>query len=178
MTKVNIHPTPALGTTAGEHANTLPLVMKPSFDGRLFSGVTPDACHTPDWLPINDWGYHTAWSGTRGESVLGHRLSYRLFVGPIPDGGLVLHRCGNAACVNPHHLYVGDALQNQKDRNFHAQFDARRVPQTKLTNSDVLNIRASTKRNVDLAREYGVQRSTISNIRHGRARSNVVGGAA
>lgn len=36
--------------------------------------------------------------------------------GPIPDGLWVLHHCDNAACCRPTHLYLGDAVQNARDR--------------------------------------------------------------
>lgn len=41
------------------------------------------------------------------KTVRVHRWSYEHFVGPIPKGLHVLHRCGVSCCVNPDHLYVG-----------------------------------------------------------------------
>lgn len=51
-----------------------------------------------------------------------HRVSWKLFNGPISGGAWVLHKCDNRRCVNPDHLYLGDRQQNINDmmaRNRH-----------------------------------------------------------
>lgn len=51
-----------------------------------------------------------------GEKRGAHRVAYELFVGEIPCGMFVCHKCDNKRCVNPEHLFVGSAKDNAQDR--------------------------------------------------------------
>lgn len=51
-----------------------------------------------------------------------HRLMYERYVGPIPDGMVIRHRCDNPPCVNPAHLEPGtqaDSVWDMTSRGRH-----------------------------------------------------------
>ena len=60
----------------------------------------------------------------------GHRYSYTLFKGDIPEGLVIRHTCDNPACINPDHLKPG----TQKD-NVHDMFERNRFRDAKGENN-------------------------------------------
>lgn len=70
------------------------------------------------------YGYGRLWIGPH--AVGAHRFSYELANGPVPSGVLVCHSCDNPACVNPAHLWLGSAAENNRDRD--AKGRARHLP--------------------------------------------------
>jgi len=53
--------------------------------------------------------------GSVGETGYAHRRAYERFIGPIPPGLYVLHRCDTPLCINPSHLFLGTQQDNLDD---------------------------------------------------------------
>lgn len=101
------------------------------------------------------------------KKMLAHRVSYELFVGPIPEGLVVRHRNDTPLDVNPRNLILGTQRQNMQDKiDRSRQARGVNLPQHKLTELDVVSIRDAwpgiSQR--ELARRYGVCGPTVSNV--------------
>lgn len=119
-----------------------------------------DACWL--WQGTKRCGYGLfSFSGVQWSA---HRFAYVIGNGPLMAGLDVLHRCDNPPCVNPAHLFLGTHVDNMADM----VAKRRGKPKAKLTASQASEIRASGGRPIDVAREYGISPSTVSNIRAGR----------
>lgn len=94
--------------------------------------------------------------------LLAHRVSHELFVGAIPPGQLVCHRCDNTLCVNPDHLFLGTHADNMADMARKG-----RSGRTRLTEAAVIDIRSGRylgQTHSKIARSLGVSESTIRAI--------------
>ena len=60
-------------------------------------------------------GHGLMYTAFRRKKILAHRLAFWLGTGRWPKM-LVLHKCGNAGCCNPKHLYEGTSYENAQDR--------------------------------------------------------------
>lgn len=128
-----------------------------------------------EWIGTKSRGYGCVIStGKRkGRKILrAHRVSWEIHYGPIKDGIIVCHRCDNPSCVNPKHLWLGTPVENNRDRDSKGRQKTPRGenhPMTKLTDSDVLRIRALHGRGIEqkkISKMFNVYPSTVSQIVH------------
>ncbi len=99
-----------------------------------------------------------------------HRFAFEQLNGAIPKGMFVCHSCDNPSCVNPAHLFLGTLQDNHKDmmnkgRQGHGRHPGSTNPSAKLTEQQVLEIRALPGPNRKIAEVYGVAKCTIDDIR-------------
>lgn len=53
----------------------------------------------------------------RSKCLYPHRVAYEFFIGAIPAGMVLDHRCGNRICINPFHLEVVTINENSRRGN-------------------------------------------------------------
>lgn len=103
-----------------------------------------------------------------GKQLHGHRISWMIHRGAIPDGLCVCHNCpggDNRWCVNPDHLFLGTLQDNNRDtakKGRYAMFS-----NAKLNPIHVRAIRKDFKNGTtrkELASRYGVALVTIKRI--------------
>lgn len=111
-------------------------------------------------------------SQTRGylrhdhKKITASRASYMIFNGPIPKGLWVLHKCDVSLCVNPRHLYLGEARDNSRD-----MVTRGRAPRgehhklSKLSDVDITAIREDRRSTRTLTKLYHVHKTTIKRVR-------------
>lgn len=107
--------------------------------------------------------------GMRG-SALAHRVAYYLANKTLPPGLCVLHTCDNRRCVNPSHLVLGtnqdntdDMMQKGRDR-----VKGERHKNHKLTETQVAAIKADSRFQRTIAKEYGVSQALVSALKNGK----------
>jgi predicted XRE-type DNA-binding protein len=147
--------------------------MSRSWDGMIHR--SDDGC----WLwtgQKNSKGY-----GVYKSKFLVHRLSFRVhndygITIEDMDGMVVMHSCDNPLCCNPAHLSLGTQQDNMEDMTEKGRRKCieggERHPCSKLTEQQVIEIRNRYAnggiKQRQLATEYDVKQSTISEIVNGK----------
>jgi hypothetical protein len=132
----------------------------------------PDANGCELWTGGKFWnGYGVIWRN--GKHAYAHRTAWELGHGEIPDGKIVCHRCDVKLCVADAHLFLGTDADNSADKVAKGrQARGAMLPQTKLSEADVLAIRAigRTRSQKEISAMFGVSQSVVSNILSGKRR--------
>jgi hypothetical protein len=125
-----------------------------------------DACW--NWTGASRNGYGLF--GLRGAMVGTHRLALVQSSGLNPADLDCCHNCNNRKCVNPTHLRWDTRTNNLHDR-IAAGTDPKgeRHGMSKLTEEQILAIRADDRSQRIIATEYGVSQPLISKIKSGDA---------
>ncbi len=139
-----------------------------------FQQGDPSECWLWEGASHSKKGYGFFWDNISKEHTLAHRFSYKLFVGSIPKGMCVCHRCDNPRCVNPRHLFLGTHADNMVDMVSKGRSTrGERAPEVKLTVEQVMEIKRTIQGGEwnprELATRYGVSRTLFYAIRRGRA---------
>lgn len=132
---------------------------------------SPDECW--EWQGSkNHLGYGVF--SLNGLSRKPHRVVLELAGHTLSPSDVVMHLCDNRACANPGHLRIGTQAENiadmiSKGRGLRNEAH----PQARLTNAQVAEIRAASKRGEtqrSIARSFGVSQSTVWRISHNVSR--------
>lgn len=114
-------------------------------------------------------GYGFFWLD--GRNVHAHRAAQFLFVGEIPDGERVLHKCDVPACVNLKHLFLGSSQDNTDDMRAKGRMSkGQDAPLAKLSELDAIEVLrryAAGETQVSLAAAFDVSSGTISSLVRG-----------
>ena len=132
-------------------------------------GLRPSDCWR--WIgAVNSAGYGSILLADRRTMVV-HRLSYEMHHGvKLSPDQAVCHSCDVRRCVNPNHLWLGSAADNNRDRHLKgrsrgASHSGAKNPMSKLTDDDVRAIRASKGTLAEVASQFGITVQTVRNIK-------------
>lgn len=103
-----------------------------------------------------------------------HKIAWELTHGVVAPGLFVCHRCDNPRCCNPTHLFVGTAADNHADMVAKGRSNrGERHGLSKLTASQVTEIRRATGTLRQIAKQFGITDSNASYIRRGKTWTHV-----
>src|SRR5882724_3668776 len=128
--------------------------------------LVPGPLNTPCWQWQGCCGSHGyGMMSVGGKRFCVHRLSYQVFVGPIPVGMFICHTCDDRKCINWEHLFDGTGKDNSDDMV--AKGRGRLDNNAKLSSEQVIEIRKLCDRGLShyyIAPLFDVSQATISRV--------------
>lgn len=134
-----------------------------------------------EWHGYKDvYGYGVLLVSTDGtkKNKKAHRLSYEQTYSEIEVGKFVCHRCDVRNCIEPTHLYLGTAADNNKDMMLKGRYrsgkqdnNGEKNPNAKLTLKQVDSIKVLFQYGItqkQIANSLSLHRSTIQRIASGK----------
>lgn len=79
--------------------------------------VMPSGCHEWQGTRGPKSGYGQVYVGSQRRIRPAHRVAYAIRNPDFDQNLFVLHKCDNRVCCNPDHLFLGDAMDNMRDRD-------------------------------------------------------------
>lgn len=151
---------------------------------KSFTKSDPDKCW--EWeskLTNGGYGQFKFYDKKNKQKTTGaHRISFIFYKGEIPEGMFVCHSCDNPRCVNPKHLWLGTAADNNADK-VSKNRQARHIHKNgnilgrKVNDQQVKEIREKYKTGKysqrDLGKEYSVVHATICQIVNHKTRKDL-----
>lgn len=141
----------------------MPRSNTPADFWKRVSVASTDEC----WLwigPVTDRGYGKL--SYLGKDMRAHQVAFLLTNGYQPPA--TLHKCDVRKCCNPAHLFPGDSGLNNRDRaakNRSFRPVGSLHPMSKLTESNVLEIRNSDMDNDSLAIKFGITSKYVAQVK-------------
>lgn len=127
------------------------------------------------WMASCDkYGY--GFIKVNGKQRHAHRVSFEIYIGPIPEGKSVLHSCDTPSCVCPYHIFSGTQSDNAQDcirKGRWKNSKGKNHGLAKLNNIQVSNIKTSNISQRELAKKYHVSEGLISMIKNGKRWSHI-----
>lgn len=143
-----------------------------TFEQRFWAKVDKTPGHGPD----GDCWVWTAYTSRLGYGrirfqktiITAHRISYWIQnpTWKLSSSLSVCHACDTPACVNPKHLWLGTQADNMKDCKGKGRKErGERHASARLTENQIIAIRQDSRIQKQIASDYGMGRTIISNIK-------------